>query len=116
MNKCIISILAAAAAVVSSAVLAGGLQLNPSSEVFQYGDSMYTWDLESGGAVRVGAVWDGFAPVSSDLFQQGDFIYQRNAVTGEAVKVGAVWDGRVADAAGTVASARKAGPTLASTR
>lgn len=116
MNKCIISILAAAAAIVSSVALAGGLQLNPSSEVFQYGDSMYTWDLESGGAVRVGAVWDGFMPVPTGLFQQGDFIYKRNAVTGEAVKVGAVWDGRVADAAGAVASERKAGNTLVSTR
>jgi len=116
MNKCIISILAAAAAIVSSAALAGGLQLNPSSEVFQYGDSMYTWDTESGGAVRVGAVWDGFMPASTALFQQGDFIYQRSAVTGEAVKVEAVWDGRIADAASAVASVHKAGTTLASTR
>ena len=93
--------IAMAAVLVSSAALAApGLDLSPSSEIFQYGDSMYTWDLESGGAVRVGAVWDGFAPDSakqgSALFQQGDFVYERK-VTGEAVKVGAIWDGRVAD-------------------
>jgi len=86
-----------AAVLVSSAALAApGLDLSPSSEIFQYGDSMYTWDLETGGAVRVGAIWDGFAPAKeAELLQRGDFVYQRTA-TGEYVKVEAVWDGRVA--------------------
>ena len=80
----------------SSTALAGhGLELTPSSDVFQYGDSLYTWDLESGGAVRVGAVWDGFAAKEPEMFQRGDFVYQRNAA-GEFTKVEAVWDGRVA--------------------
>ena len=97
-----ISMLAAAAVFLSSAAFAGpGMKLTPESEIFQYGDSMYTWDLETGGAVRVGAVWDGFLPGSakqvSVLFQRGDFVYERNARTGETVKVGAVWDGRVAE-------------------
>jgi len=93
-----LSMLAGAAVFLSSTALAGhGLELTPSSEVFQYGDSLYTWDLESGGAVRVGAIWDGFtaAKEADTLFQRGDFVYRRNA-TGENVKVEAVWDGRVA--------------------
>jgi len=111
-----ISMFAVAAVFLSSAAVAGsGLQLTPASEIFQYGDSMYTWDLESGGAVRVGAVWDGFAPASAmqadALFQQGDFVYSRNARTGEAVKVGAVWDGRVPSDG--VKAARIGGTTLA---
>ena len=106
-----ISKLAVAAVFLSSAAVAGsGLQLTPASEIFQYGDSMYTWDQESGGAVRVGAIWDGFMP-SDTLFQQGDFIYRRSAASGEAVKVGAVWDGHVAGSS-PVASGRT-GATLA---
>jgi hypothetical protein len=101
------NIVLAAVFMSSAALAAPGLDLSPSSEIFQYGDSMYTWDLESGGAVRVGAVWDGFAPEHASTFvQQGDFVYERNARTGETVKVGAVWDG-------AIASARVAGPTLA---
>lgn len=96
----------------ASAALAGGLKLDANTEVFQYGDSMYTWDLESGGAVRVGAIWDGFMPQDA-LYQQGDFVYRRSALSGEAVKVGAVWDGHVAGST-AVASARKiGGATLA---
>ena len=72
---------------------------------------MYTWDLESGGAVRVGAVWDGFAPDSAKqgktLVQQGDFVYERNALTGENVKVGAIWDGRVAEVRPAITLAHK---------
>jgi hypothetical protein len=101
-----------AAVFLSSAALAApGLDLSPNSEIFQYGDSMYTWDLESGGALRVGAVWDGVAPSSQKradaFFQDGDFIYQRSAQTGETVKVGAVWDGRVADVAPAMTLALK---------
>jgi hypothetical protein len=52
--------------------------------------------LESGGAVRVGAIWDGFTPTKeAETVLRGDFVYQRNAM-GEYVKVEAVWDGRVA--------------------
>jgi hypothetical protein len=52
--------------------------------------------LESGGAVRVGAIWDGFKPASeATTVLRGDFVYQRNAM-GEYVKVEAVWDGRIA--------------------
>jgi hypothetical protein len=97
-----ISKVAVAAVFLSSAAVAGsGLQLTPANEIFQYGDSMYTWDPESGGAVRVGAIWDGFMPGSAKqdaLFQQGDFIYRRSAQTGESAKVSAVWDGHVATA------------------
>ena len=95
----------------ASALAAPGLDLSPNSEIFQYGDSLYTLDQESGGAVRVGAIWDGFTPEkqSSNLFVQGDYIYQRNVRTGETVKVGAVWDG-------AVVSARNVGETLALTR
>ncbi|HTQ73820.1 MAG TPA: hypothetical protein VMI74_05995 [Burkholderiales bacterium] len=108
-----ISKLAVAAVFLSSAAVAGsGVQLTPASEIFQYGDSMYTWDPESGGAVRVGAIWDGFMPGKDMLFQQGDFVYRRSAVTGEAEKVGAVWDGHVAGSS-AVASGRSAGTTLA---
>jgi len=108
-----ISKLAVAAVFLSSAAVAGsGVQLTPASEIFQYGDSMYTWDPESGGAVRVGAVWDGFMPGKDMLFQQGDFVYRRSAVTGEAEKVGAVWDGHVAGSS-AVASGHSAGTTLA---
>jgi hypothetical protein len=107
-----ISKLAVAAVFLSSAAVAGsGLQLTPASEIFQYGDSMYTWDQESGGAVRVGAIWDGFMAQDA-LFQQGDFVYRRSAVSGEAMKVGAVWDGHVAGF-NQVASGRNAGATLA---
>jgi hypothetical protein len=94
-----LSMLAGAAVFLSSTALAGhGLELTPNSEIFQYGDSLYTWDLESGGAVRVGAIWDGFssAKEGDTLFHQGDFVYKRSAMTGETVKVEAVWDGRVA--------------------
>ena len=101
--------IAIAAVFLSSAALAApGLDLSPSNEIFQYGDSMYTWDLESGGAVRVGAVWDGFAPAKqAAFFQQGDFVYERNPNTGEAVKVGAVWDGRLAETKPAIALAQK---------
>ena len=86
-----------AAVFLSSTALAGhGLELTPSSDVYQYGDSLYTTDLESGGAVRVGAVWDGFTPVKEgDTVLRGDFVYQRDP-TGAYMKVEAVWDGRVA--------------------
>jgi len=98
-----------AAVFLSSTALAGhGLELTPSSDVFQYGDSLYTTDLESGGAVRIGAVWDGFTPArEAEIFQRGDFVYQRNAM-GEVVKLEAVWDGRVAaiEPATTVALSR----------
>lgn len=110
-----ISKLAVAAIFLSSAAVAGtGVQLTPASEIFQYGDSMYTWDPESGGAVRVGAIWDGFMPGSAKdmVFQQGDFVYRRSAVTGETVKIGAVWDGHVAGSS-AVASGHSAGTTLA---
>ena len=115
MNVRNISKLAVAAVFLSSAAVAGsGLQLTPANEIFQYGDSMYTWDPESGGAVRVGAIWDGFMPGSAKdaLFQQGDFIFRRSALTGESAKVSAVWDGHVATAE-AVASGRGAGATLA---
>ena len=96
-----------AAVFLSSTALAGhGLELTPSSDVYEYGDSLYTMDLESGGAVRVGAIWDGFTPSKeAETVLSGDFVYQRNAV-GEYVKVQAVWDGRVAaiDPATTLAS------------
>ena len=107
-----ISKFAVAAVFLSSAAVAGsGVQLTPTSEIFQYGDSMYTWDPESGGAVRVGAVWDGFMPQDA-LFQQGDFVYRRSALSGEAMKVGAVWDGHVAGS-NQVAHGRNTGDTLA---
>jgi hypothetical protein len=99
-----------AAVLLSSAALAApGLDLSPSSEIFQYGDSMYTWDLETGGAVRVGAVWDGFAPAkqANAVFQEGDFVYERNANTGEMVKVGAVWDGRLPESKPAIRLAQK---------
>jgi hypothetical protein len=56
MNKRNLLTLASAAVfLAASAAFAGtGLKLDEKSEVFQYGDSMYTWDPESGGAV-----WDG---------------------------------------------------------
>lgn len=98
-----------AAVFLSSTALAGhGLELTPSSDVFQYGDSLYTTDLESGGAVRVGAIWDGFTPTKeAETVLRGDFVYQRNAM-GDYVKVEAVWDGRVAaiEPATTLASVR----------
>jgi hypothetical protein len=111
-----ISKLAVAAVFLSSAAVAGsGLQLTPANEIFQYGDSMYTWDPESGGAVRVGAIWDGFMPSSAKqevLVQQGDFVYRRSSLTGESTEVGAVWDGHVATAE-KVASGRRVGAALA---
>jgi len=55
----------AAAFLSASALAAPGLDLSPNSEIFQYGDSLYTLDRETGGAVRVGAIWDGFTPRSS---------------------------------------------------
>lgn len=88
-----------AAAFLSPAALAApGLDLSPNSEIFQYGDSLYTLDQESGGAVRVGAIWDGFTPEkqSNNLFVLGDYIYQRDVQTGMTVEVSAVWDGAVA--------------------
>src|SRR5215467_13288978 len=98
-----------AAVFLSSTALAGhGLELTPSSDVYQYGDSLYTTDLESGGAVRIGAIWDGFSPArEADTVLRGDFVYQRNT-SGEYVKVEAVWDGRVAaiEPATTLASSR----------
>jgi hypothetical protein len=110
MNKRILLTLASTAVfLTASAALAGGLKLDANTEVFQYGDSMYAWDPESGGAVRVCAVWDGFAPQAKQataLLQEGDYIVQRDMRSGETVKVGAVWDG-------AMPSHRDVGPTLA---
>jgi len=93
----------AAAFLSASALAAPGLDLSPNSEIFQYGDSLYTLDRETGGAVRVGAIWDGFTPEKQlkTLFVLGDYIYQRDGRTGQTVKVGAVWDGAVASAQST---------------
>jgi hypothetical protein len=97
MNKRILLALASTAVfLTASAALAGGLKLDANTEVFQYEDSMYTWDPESGGAVRVCAVWDGFAPQAkqaTSLVQEGDYVVRRDMRSGEATKVGAVWDG-----------------------
>lgn len=96
----------------ASAALAGpSQQSNELSEMFQYGDSMYMWDKDSGGAIRVGAVWDGFASgaeatQASAVFQDGDYVFVRDAQTGVIVNAGAVWDG-------AIASERAALPKLA---
>ena len=99
MTKRILLTLASTAVLLTaSAALAGGLKLDANTEVFQYGDSMYAWDPESGGAVRVCAVWDGFAPAAKQataLFQEGDYIVERDAQSGEKIRVSAVWDGAV---------------------
>ena len=99
MKKHILLVMASVAVfLTASAAHAGGLKLDANTEVFQYGDSMYAWDPESGGAVRVCAVWDGFAPQAKQatvLSQEGDYIVTRDVRTGEAMKVGAVWDGAV---------------------
>lgn len=110
MKKHILLVMASTAVfLTASAALAGGLKLDANTEVFQYGDSMYTLDPESGGAVRLCAVWDGFAPQAKQataLSQEGDYIVQRDMRSGEAVKVGAVWDG-------AMPSHRDMAPTLA---
>jgi hypothetical protein len=93
----------------SAAVAAPSQQANELGEVFQYGDSMYMWDKDSGGAVRVGAVWDGFgaeAKQASTVFQDGDYVFVRDVQTGVTVNAGAVWDG-------AIASRRAELPTLA---
>jgi hypothetical protein len=95
----------------SAAFAAASQQTNEFGEMFQYGDSMYIWDKDSGGAIRVGAVWDGFAPATeakqaSTVFQDGDYVFVRDVQTGVAVNAGAVWDG-------AMASQRAALPKLA---
>jgi len=83
----------------SAAVAAPSQQTNEFGEMFQYGDSMYMWDKDSGGAVRMGAVWDGFgaeAKQATAVFQDGDYVFVRDAQTGATVNAGAVWDGAVA--------------------
>jgi|SRR5882672_2703866 len=112
MIKRNVLILASAAVFLASAAIAApSQQSNELGEVFQYGDSMYMWDKESGGAVRVGAVWDGFAPEvqakqADAVFQDGDYVFVRDAQTGVTVNAGAVWDG-------AIASQRAALPKLA---
>ena len=108
----VLTLAATAALIAASAALAGpSLELNASSEIFQYGDSMYTWDKETGGALRVGAMWDGFASgaeakQAGAVFQDGDYVFVRDAQTGVTVNAGAVWDG-------AIASQRAALPKLA---
>jgi len=102
----VLAITSAAVFMTAAAAHAGGL-LDANTEVFQYEDSMYTWDPESGGAVRVCAVWDGFAPQAKQttvLSQEGDYIVKRDVRTGEATKVGAVWDGTVPSHRGAVST------------
>jgi hypothetical protein len=109
MKHILLTLASAAVFLTASAAHAGGLKLDANTEVFQYEDAMYMWDPESGGAVRICAVWDGFAPQakqSVSLAQEGDYVVQRDLRSGEAVKVGAVWDG-------AMPSHRDAGSTLA---
>ena len=96
MKNIVLAMASVAVFLTASAALAGGLKLDANTEVFQYGDSMYAWDPESGGAVRVCAVWDGFAPQAKQataFSQEGDYIVERDSRSGEKVRVGAVWDG-----------------------
>lgn len=91
----------------SAAVAAPSQQTNEFGEMFQYGDSMYMWDKDSGGAVRMGAVWDGFgaeAQQATAVFQDGDYVFVRDAQTGVTINAGAVWDGAVAS--------RRAAPSM----
>lgn len=111
IKRKVLTLAATAAFVVATAALARpGVDMNQANEMFQYGDSMYMWDPESGGAVRVAAVWDGFMPSSgaNTLVQEGDYIVQRDAQSGETVRVGAVWDGRIANDDSAMASKRGA--------
>lgn len=110
IKRNVLTLAATAAFLATSAAFAGpSLQSNEFSEMFQYGDSMYMWDKESGGAIRVGAVWDGFAVgamQASTVYQDGDYVFARDAQTGVTVNAGAVWDG-------AIASQRAALPKLA---
>jgi hypothetical protein len=113
IKRNVLTLAATAVFLATSAAFAGpSLQSNELSEMFQYGDSLYMWDKETGGAVRVGAVWDGFVSgaeakqASTLVYQDGDYVFVRDAQTGVTVNAGAVWDG-------AIASQRAALPKLA---
>ncbi|HZE11417.1 MAG TPA: hypothetical protein VE034_07525 [Burkholderiales bacterium] len=112
IKRNVLTLAATAVFLATSAAFAGpSLQSNELTEMFQYGDSLYVLDKETGGAIRVAAVWDGFvsgveAKQASTVYQDGDYVFVRDAKTGATVNAGAVWDG-------AIASQRAALPRLA---
>ena len=101
IKRTILTLASMAAFLAASAGFAGpGLDLSEKSQMFMYGDSIYVWDLESGAAVRVSAVWDGVisesgAKHAGAVSQEADPAFQQYPQSGWTIKASAAWDGHV---------------------
>ena len=99
IKRTVLTLASTAVFLAASAVAGPGVESNQGSHMFMYGDSLYTWDLESGAAVRVSAVWDGFV-AESNVKHAGapvqDPAFQRDAQSGWTIKASAAWDGHIA--------------------
>ena len=99
MKRTVLTLASMAAFLAASAGFAGpGLDLSEKSQMFMYGDSIYVWDLQSGAAVRVSAVWDGVfseSEVKNAGAQDADPAFQRDPQSGWTIKASAAWDGHI---------------------
>ena len=116
IKRSVLTLASMAVFLAASATFAGP-GLDQESRMFVYGDSIYAWDLESGAAVRVCAVWDGGVAESEVKHagaqsQEVDPAFQRDAQSGWTIKASAAWDGHVAVFGGAPAD-RNALSTLA---
>jgi len=100
IKRTVLTLASMAVFVAASATLARP-GLDQESQMFMYGDSIYVWDLESGAAVRVCAVWDGVVSGSEvkqagSVSQEVDPAFQRDAQASWTIKASPVWDGHIA--------------------
>lgn len=99
IKRTVLTLASMAVFLAASAGIAGsGPDLSEKSQMFMYGDSIYVWDLESGAAVRVSAVWDGVFPepqVRNAGTPEADPAFQRDPQSGWTIKASAAWDGYV---------------------